>query len=329
MNFWIVDQSSPQVRFSSTGRIALEYTRPPMHGSVAIICSRDWPLAPEIAERLRNQGIAGETLALDAVFQGDAVSVLPDGVVWQGHRLQRFRAVLVERARFAWPQPQQIERLLEDGAPSRARVTRERESRSLAISALEVAAETTRVINHPSTVHLVVSPATALHRLGATGLPVHPWRIQPAPENGDDGLVLDSVGRELRHEPGRPAVGQPALLLDAANGEVVSVCMVGRRAAGARLYADGGAWLDGRHSATLTAREIAPEVLATAARAAVALAVDLAVISVHLETQLPTVLFADAGPDLAHWNRALEGRVGDSLAEHLAVIVAGEEGVEP
>ena len=257
------------------------------------------------------------------------MSVLPDGVVWQGHGLQGFGAVLVERARFAWPQPQQIERLLEEGAPSRARVARERESRSLAISALEVAAETTRVINHPSTVHLVVSPATALHRLDAAGLPVHPWRIRPAPENGGDWLVLDSVGRELRHEPGRPAVGQPALFLDAANGEVVSVCMIGHRAAGARLYADGGSWLDGRHSATLTAREIAPEILTTVARAAVALAVEIAVISVHLKTQLPTVLFADAGPDLAHWNRALDGRVVDTLAEHLAGIVAGEEGVQP
>jgi hypothetical protein len=110
---------------------------------------------------------------------------------------------------------------------------------------------------------------------------------------------------------------------------VVSVFMVGRCIAGARLYADGGAWLDGRHSATLAAREVAPEVLATAARAAVALAVEITVISVHLKTQLPTVLFADAGPDLAHWNRALDGRVGEMLAEHLAGIVAGEEGVTP
>jgi hypothetical protein len=300
-----------------------------MQQAVVILGRPGSTLGAQIRDHLRERGGTVSVLALDATLRGEEVSVLPTAVVWQGVDLTRAGAVLAERSIFPWPQPQGVADLIEEGAPSKRLVAAEREARSLALSALEVASASCRVINPPAAAHLAVSPATALDRLARRGIGIHPWRLEPAPGASDDSgrPVLDVAGRDLWHEPAPPPPGQPALTLDPVPVPVSTLFVVGDRVVGALHFRDGRSWVRAEVPAVLAADEIAAEPAGLAKRAASLLELDIAGITVAEGPGGHRVLLADAGPDLEGWNRSLGGRLVPTLADHLAAVAKSREGV--
>lgn len=283
-------------------------------------------LGVSLARRLEELGAGSALLDLDAPLRGEPVTVGAGSVAWQGVDLAEAAALLVEQPVFPWPQPQRLTELIRDGEPDRELVVAEREARSLIASAIRAAADSTRVVNPLQAVHLASSPAIALDELEAAGLGVRPWRLGPAPDETEGRLLLDAAGRDLWHEPGSPAPGDMAIVLDPIPGALLSVLVAGDEAIGGLRYRDASSWVAGSPVAPLTPDEI-PAAAAASARAAVeSLRIDFAAVTLVIEEARPGLVWLDAGPDLAAWDRALDGRVAVGLADYLVSVAAGGKG---
>jgi hypothetical protein len=281
-------------------------------------------------------------LGLDALMDGRAVTVEADSVRWQGVELLEAGAVLLECPVFPWPQPQSLP---EEGS----RIRDDRGPRSLGLSAILTVASSRPVVNPPAAAHLAVAPTTALERLAQAGVEVHPWRLAPLCKGpiAPGAAALDVAGRDRWHQPQVPQEGQTAVLIEPpeprgpGKAEVLELLVLGGRVAGARAYRDPGAWSTGTAGRTISGADVASTLArpgALAVRAAAELGLDMAAITLsHLSRELdapdgsgvtgtdgdapPTVMWADAGPDLARWDRALEGQVAALIAAHLAALV--------
>ncbi len=287
---------------------------------ILFLRSRGSRFAESLA-RIAGSGL--ETLDLDAVQDGAALSVEEERVLWQGRDLGAARAVIVEELEFAWPQP--LTRGGRACASGAATLARDREERSLALSALCAAAERVPMIDPPALAHLAVAPLYALAVLAEQGLPVQPWRLEPArPDAGDDGrLWLDPVGRERWYAPQPPLPGEPAWtpeLPSAGGGAVLSVLVAGARAVGGLRFADGAAWARGSDATAVSSTELEAGSAATALSAARALAAHAATVDLVLATG--AVLYARPGPDWSRWEAALGPSVPRALWEHA-------QGLEP
>ena len=283
-------------------------------------------LGDSLARRLEQNGAKAALLDLDAPLRGEPVTVLPGSVVWQDVDLNAAAALLVERPIYPWPQPQRLGELLRDGAPDKDRAGAEREARSLIVSAIRAAAESTRVVNPLQAVHLASFPAIALDQLEAAGLGVRPWRLGPAPDETEGRLLLDAAGRDLWHEPGSPAPGDAAIEPDPIQGELLSVLVAGEEPLGGLRYRNASSWAAGRPDAPLGAGEI-PAAAAASSRAALeSLRIDFAAVTLIAEETRPGLVWFDAGPDLAAWDRALDGRVAAGLVDYLISAAAGGKG---
>lgn len=292
----------------------------------AVLRTPGSPLGESLARRLGERGGQTRLLDLDAPLRGEPVTVRPGSVIWQEVDLIAAAAVLVERPVFPWPQPQRISELIRDGAPDPERVGAEREARSLIGSALPAAAESGRLVNPPSAAHFAASPAMALDALEDGGLAVHAWRLAPAPEETGGRLFLDAAGRDLWHEPGTPSPGDMAIEPDPVPGELLSVLIAGENPLGGLRYADGEAWVAGKPVAPLAPDEIPGNAAERACEAVKSLGLGFAAVTLIGEADRPSLLWFDAGPDLAAWDRALEGRVSTGLADYLIAVAAGDEG---
>jgi hypothetical protein len=241
---------------------------------------------------------------LDAPLQGKPVSVSSTRVLWEGTDLNSAGAVFLESPLFPWPQPP----LPPDDSSTREGYKRwaafQREAKSLMVSAVSAAAGKARIVNPMKAAHLAVSPAVALDRLGSEGFTVHPWRLEPAMRNG---ALRDAAGRDLWHSPGRPPLNEPSITFDSFKGDAVSMLVIGGQSIGAG--------------------SIGTEAAALAIDAVASLGLDFAAIT--LLTSPPRILFCEAGPDLAGWDRALEGRVARALAQHLVDITTNLRGDSP
>lgn len=240
------------------------------------------------------------------------MTVAPGEVIWEGTDLLQVGAILVEAPLFPWPQPQMpTEMPFEPPAPE-ARLSPEREARSLALSALWIASENRPVWNPPGAGHLAASPAVALDRLERAGLRVHPWSLEPAPVEGEAAgrVVFDGAGRDRWHHPARPAPGEPALVFEAVRGEVLDILVVGGRLAGARGPRPG---------------DIPAEAAELAECAADLLNLPIVAVSIVAVPGTPEVLLAEAGPDLAQWDTHLDGRLAPLLIERLETAALGAQ----
>jgi hypothetical protein len=265
--------------------------------------------APRFVEAARARGTVCVALSLDAPLRNQPVTVSPGEVVWEGVDLLEAGAILVECPLFPWPQPQLPDELRFEPPEPGARISPEREARSLALSAIWIASRTVPVWNPPAAAHLAASPAVALERLAGAGLPVHPWALEPAPDTAGEGrLVLDAAGRDRWHRPSRPAPGEPAIVLEPIRGEVLDLLVVGGGPAGVR----GRGWQD-----------VPEEAAALATAAALALGLQIASVSVAAAPASAEILAVEAGPDLAEWNTCLDGRLAPLLLERLEAIALG------
>lgn len=282
------------------------------------------PLGDSLGRHLEEHGLHAALLDLDAPLRGEPVTVHPDRVLWQGTDLSAAAAILVERPVFPWPQPRCIEGLIHDGVPDQDRAGAMREAWSLVASAIPAAACRGRVINPPAAAHLAASPAIALAGLGEAGLPVHPWRLAPAPDEPAGRLLLDAAGRDLAHEPGRPGPRDLAVEADPVRGDVLFVLTAGGVPLGGLRFADAAAWLERSPEAALPPERIPAAAAELSARAIAALGLAFGGVSVIPAEGAFRLLWLDAGPDLADWDARLEGRVARGLADFLIDIATGE-----
>jgi hypothetical protein len=290
-----------------------------MPATVAILGFPESGFDRRLASALEVAGRRPALLSLDAVKAGRPVTFRRDSIVWEGVDLLRAGAIFVERPVFPWPQPQDLRALPADPQARARAVTADREARSLLISALHAAAETRPVINPPRSAFLAASPGAALEALAVKGLPVHAWALGPAPDPaGEAGrVVLDAAGGDRDHPARRPPAGDPALILQPFASAVTSALVVGGRVAGLRTHASGAAWAAA--SAASSTKDPAPPALADlACRAAEALQLDVAAISITDHGGSLRVLLAEAGPDLPAWDADLAGEVVVRLSERLA-----------
>ncbi len=284
------------------------------------------PFGETLACRLDERGARGVVLNLDGPMRGEPVTVRSGSVLWQGVDLIAAAAVFVERPVFPWPQPGNVTDLIRDGAPDKDRVGAEREARSLIASAIPAAAVSGRLVNPPVAAHLSASPAIGLDLIESAGLAVHPWRLGPAPEDADGRLLLDSVGRDLWHEPERPLPGHIAIEPDRFSAEVLSVLIAGGSPLGGLRHADGPSWAAGENAGQIAGEKIPADVVELACRAVETLGLGFAAVSVIQKGDRPGLLWFDAGPDLAVWDLFLEGRVAAGIADYLIAVAAGDEG---
>ncbi len=301
-----------------------------MPPSVVLLTRPGSPLGDALSPRVDAHGGVCRTLNLDAPLSAEPVTVRPRGVAWQGVDLLGTGAILVERPVFPWPQPVRLRDLPGDAGDRRAAAGAEREARSLAVSALRVAAEVRPVVNPPEAGHLAASPAVGLDRARGAGVPVAPWRLAPAgsadPEAGD--LVQDVVGGERWHAPSPPAGGDPTLILTPAGGAVSTLLIVGEAVAVAVEHPSPAAWTGGGPASGALLASPGPGAAAAALAAARACALPLAAVTVDGHTT-ESVLYIDAAPDLTAWGSVTQGRALDALAAYLVHLAGLPDRVPP
>ena len=312
-----------------------------MKEEVALIRIPESSLVEEIAANLSGSRFLCRILSLDAPLEKKPVTMAGGKVSWEGVDLMRVGAVFVERPVFTWPQTRLPSDPVHAELPLKQWAMYQREADSLTVSALSVVADAVPTINPPSTVHMAVSPAIALERLAAAGIAVHPWSLGPAPPPGDPGggLVMDACGRDRWHEPLRPDEGEPSIMIEPFTGEVVTFLMIGDTCSGAARHGTGGEWIvrhggngasgaeepgtgadDAARREILSDPESYGEALGIAKQAIAALGLGFAAVSVLAGASRPEVLLVEASPDLAAWNRMLDGRAAAALADHLVSI---------
>ena len=300
-----------------------------MKTSIALIGIPESGFADEVASSLGDDLLSCHMLSLDAPMEGKPVVVSAEGLIWEGVDLQECGAVFVERPLFSWPQT----RLPFEGEGKGLTIDEwsvfQRETAALSISALLAAADRVRLVNPPFAAHMAASPAIALEVIAGSGLPVHPWRLEPAPPPGrsESGPVLDICGRERWHFPRRPGKGGPALMLDPVPGGIAIYLVVGGGCAGTLQFPDGEAWARWNEAANngekvrtapIADSGTAADEADMAIRAARALGLDFAAVSIREDESRPSVVYCEASPDLADWNGLLGGRAAAALADYLA-----------
>ena len=292
-----------------------------MEQTIALIGIPGSILADEIAACLSGDSFSHQILSLDAPFEGKPLTIGRGVVSWEGVDLLGAGAIFVERSVFPWPQTRYSAEYEESGLTQAQWAFYQRESASLLISALHLASTERPMINPPSAAHLAISPSIALDLLEREGITVHPWRMEPAAEGEISAgrISIDACGRDRWHTPGPPVTGEQALTIEPFEGAVTAFMVVGGRIAGAVRFPGPDSWALGQE-AKVVGTEIGAADLAI--RSAAILGLDFAAISVREDQG--RVLFAEASPDLEQWNRILEGRVAELLAEHL-ISLAGRE----
>jgi hypothetical protein len=350
---------------------------------IVLLAVPESPLAGEMAAILDSGEVSHYTCSLDGPIEGKPLTVSPNGVIWEGVDLLRADAIFVERPVFPWPQHElPPERFCRNGNFKQG-VVFQREAMSLIVSAVRIAGDARRMINPPGAAHLAISPSIALDRLTRQGLPVHPWCLETYTANvfSNAGFVIDASGADRRHSPMLPREDEPVIIYEPFSEEVVTVLVVGGRAAGALWYRSCEQWAIQNRLNTSGERqmqndmdagadshrvidllEVFPKEVELAVRAAAALELDIAAVSIRAgsspasvtpesaasadavpddaipSSSVPTgaaptdatsagatpagasaphVLLCEAGPDLAAWNRALQGRLAGKLAEYL------------
>jgi hypothetical protein len=289
---------------------------------------------------LEREGLRAADLCLDAPLEGKPVTIRPGAVVWEGVDLLGAGALLLEAPVYSWPQPLRLHDAPADPQARARHFTADREARALALSAIFAAAEIRPVVNPPGAGTLAASPAVALDRLEAEKAPVHPWRLGPAPAGagGPGGpVVLDAAGRDRWHRPSRPPEGEPALILEPVEGEVLSLLVAGGRIAGGARFGDAAAWAHGEISAGGAADAAGPvdagavpaAAASLAAGAARRLGLHVAAVALAGAAAEPRILFVEAGPDLSRWDLRLGGRACDAIAALIAALARGREGAAP
>ncbi|HUV35318.1 MAG TPA: hypothetical protein VMX58_00075 [Patescibacteria group bacterium] len=284
-------------------------------------------LADEVAASLERTAFPYYTRSLDAPLAGGPVTFAPGSVIWEGVDLLDAGAIFVERPVFPWPQARPPAERSHTDFTNEQWIVFQREASSLIVSAILAAADVRPVVNPPAAAaHLAISPSIALDRLAIEGIPVHPWSLEPAPprDRSGAGFVLDACGRDRWHTPERPRTGEPSLVLEAFAGEVVTFIVVGGMSVGALRYDSGGLWAKWHEAEGIGGEvpEPVPEAADLASRAAAALKLDYAAVSICTGTSPLSVLLCEAGPDLAAWNGILGGRLAHALADHLASVAS-------
>lgn len=297
-----------------------------MEKPIVLIGMAGSPLVDVTAAYLDRAAVPYYTLSLDAPLEGKPVTVAPGSVTWEGVDLLKAGAIFVERPIFPWPQARLPEERVDRDFTHEQWVVFQREAGSLVVSAILAAAEVRPVVNPPAAAHLAISPSIALDRLALEEIPVHPWRIEPAPPEklSTAGFVLDACGRDRWHVPRRPAAGEAALVIEPFTGEVVTCIVVGGMSVGAIRYDSGELWVKW-HEGEGIAGEVTdsvPEAADLASRAAAALGLGYAAVSIRTGASPYTVVLCEAGPDLDAWNRMLDGRLARALAGHLVAIAS-------
>ncbi|MFH1999378.1 MAG: hypothetical protein ABIK28_06840 [Planctomycetota bacterium] len=292
---------------------------------------------PELETALRRKGLPCRALSLDAAFEGRALTVHAGAVLWEGADLLQAGAVFVEQPLFPWPQPQ----IPPEGAPLGREAfgkwaQNQRESRSLSVAGLCLAAEERPVLNPPAMAHLAASPAMALLLLARAGMAVHPWRLGPACDfmPGDkrlpEDVKVDPAGPDYWHKAEDPGPDDPTLFLTLSEERVYVCLVIGDRIAGCIKYANVQAWAadqarlekgDAIEGADAPGRAFQE----TSVRAASSLGLDFAAIALiennsgpKNDSKAPPILFCRAAPDLGAWNRRFSRRVIPILVDHLA-----------
>lgn len=298
-----------------------------VRAQIAILSVPESEFGERLATAVEARGCGASVVSIDAPSHG-SVTARPSSLLWDGVDLLRADVLFVELPVFSWPQPLAIRELpAEEEARARA-ITADREARSLMDSAVWIAAESRAVVNRPGAAFLASSPGVALDDLAAKEIPVHPWTLSPAP--GDDvaggRIVLDAVSRDRWHRPSRPPAGDPAIVLEPVHGSVTNVLVVGGRAVGALHYASAAAWADGRGSETLKGEKVPEPEAALAGRAASALDLEIAAVTMTSEEGSLRVLNLEAGPDLSYWDRQLDGVAVNRIAERLCTLASKPKG---
>lgn len=221
-------------------------------------------------------------------------------MIWGGHRLDRLDALILEAPVVSWPQPRAEGRPGELGEELQRRGMALRERGALHAAALRMLAGHVRSANHPTrAAELAMSPALALERLAAAGVPLRPWRIGPIGEAGTTRVAL-TAERGLA-----PAEGATCLTVELADsGLARHLCVGGEWLASTR--AELGPPLDLAQAAPSAERE-----LALAALAALGLEFGCVVLSGG------AVALVESAADLDAWDAACGGRVADALAHWL------------
>jgi hypothetical protein len=283
-----------------------------MRGPIIVFALPASPLGAALGAILAAKGRDHAILSLDAVQDGAPVTIGSDAVRWQGVDLLGASALVLEAPMFAWPQPLRALERVAAGAALQAAAVADREARSLAQSAILIAAARIPSFNPPSAAALAASPAIALDRLERQGLPVLRWRLDAQA----DANARDVAGRDRWHAPVRPRAGEPGIRFERGAHEVVVALVIGARIVGAFRHASVAAWADGREGRRLALDEVRPAVVELAARATASLALPIAAVAVA-ESPAPEILDVEVGPDLAGWDRSFAGAVAMAIADHV------------
>src|SRR5262245_23929004 len=77
-----------------------------MRGPIAVLALPSSTFGTDLKAGMDARGAASVVLSIDAVLDGDHVTIGSDAVLWQGFDLLTACAVFLETPIFAWPQPQ-------------------------------------------------------------------------------------------------------------------------------------------------------------------------------------------------------------------------------
>ncbi|MEQ8763732.1 MAG: hypothetical protein RL885_07390 [Planctomycetota bacterium] len=279
----------------------------------------DSPFAAALEDRLSEKSWALGRLDIEAPLRGDAVTVEPRAVIWQGRSLLEASAVVLETPVVAWPQPDLVtttDRPLEE---IQIAAMQEREARSLLVSSLAATSELVPVLNPLEAMGLVGAPVAALDRLASDGVPVHPWRLD-VKASVEGALRRDVISRHLWHVPATPPQGEPARRLEPFEDGVLDVLVLGHRIAGAERYASAQAWQSGESDGVLDPESASRSCVAQTAEKA-AWATGLPIVALALR-ESGAVLDIDPSPDLAAWESRLPGQPSAILVGYLLERIA-------
>lgn len=272
-----------------------------------------------VAAILDEKQVPNVVSSQDAVFEGRPVTLMRGSVRWDGVDLVGAAATFLERPGFMWPQSGRVDR---SDLPSG-----EREMRSLTVCALAAASEGPMLGSSRAAV-FAASRACALLELAKAGRRVHGWRLCAAPDVGDEQerLIVDAVGGDHWHSPGRPPAGDVCLSLDPVSGAVTGALVIGGRVAAARRFASGADWCAARGGEPLDPSRLEAEAGAAAIAAAAALNLEIAEVWLVGSGDAVSVLLLEAGPDHEMWDRSSDGQVATCVAARLTELASRSEG---
>ena len=102
----------------------------------------------------------------------------------------------------------------------------------------------------------------------------------------------------------------------------MTLLVVGEQVAGGAAYATVADWAANRPAEMVSASARHSQAGEMACTATGELGLGFAAVSMT-GSPSPALLYVEAGPDLAHWDQALDGGVAQALADHL-ILLAGQ-----